>query len=109
MLPNTGILFGIRNFSPPPHASSPFYAMIWRNISPETGIPRGFRSLSGIFPMTDPKTPSTHPYTKPAFNVLTRLQAALLLLGRAWDGDKNAKELLEKCADVLFPPTHNNE
>lgn len=43
-------------------------------------------------------------YLSPKLKKLTREQAALILLGQAWDGDQNAKELLECGADVLFPP-----
>jgi hypothetical protein len=43
------------------------------------------------------------PYSPPEIIELNREQVALVLLGRAWDGDEKAKELLEKCADVLFP------
>lgn len=43
------------------------------------------------------------PYCPPELRKINREQAALILLGRAWDGDANAKKLLEDCADVLFP------
>lgn len=45
------------------------------------------------------------PYSPPEVRNPTREQAALILLGRAWDGDQNAKELLEYGADALFPPS----
>ena len=44
-----------------------------------------------------------NPYSPPEVRKLNREQAALMLLGRAWDGDQNAEELLECAADVLFP------
>jgi hypothetical protein len=47
---------------------------------------------------------SKKPYSPPELREITREQAALMLLGRAWDGDENAKEVLEYCADTLFPP-----
>lgn len=40
---------------------------------------------------------------------LNREQAALILLGQAWDGDEKAQELLECAADVLFPTSGNKE
>ena len=40
---------------------------------------------------------------------LNREQAALILLGQAWDGDEKAQELLECTADVLFPTPDNKE
>jgi hypothetical protein len=43
------------------------------------------------------------PYSPPEVRKLTREQAALILLGQAWDGNENAKELLWCCADALFP------
>jgi hypothetical protein len=54
--------------------------------------------------MTYPNPPSKKPYILPTVHTLTREQAALFLLGQAWDGDQNAKALLELGADALFPP-----
>lgn len=43
------------------------------------------------------------PYLPPQVRKLNRDQAALFLLGHAWNGDENAKEVLEKTVDLLFP------
>lgn len=48
-------------------------------------------------------------YSPPKLRKLNREQAALILLGQAWDGDEKAKELLECAADVLFPTFGNEE
>lgn len=42
-------------------------------------------------------------YSPPRFKTLDREQVAIILLGQAWDGNKSAKELLQRAADVLFP------
>jgi hypothetical protein len=47
---------------------------------------------------------SKKPYSPPELREITREQAALFLLGHAWEGDENAKEVLAYCADILFPP-----
>jgi hypothetical protein len=54
--------------------------------------------------VTYPQSPSKKPYISPTFNVLNREQAVLFLLGHAWDGNKNAKTLLELSSGTLFPP-----
>ncbi len=48
------------------------------------------------------------PYSPPELKKINREQAALVLLGHAWDGFENAKQLLEYSADILFPspPKH---
>jgi hypothetical protein len=83
----------------------------WHDTSPENRNSEGASGFQAAqLSMNEPKPPSPRkPYIKPIVNVLTRLQAALLLLGRAWDGDKNAQELLEKGADILFPSPHKSE
>jgi hypothetical protein len=43
------------------------------------------------------------PYYRPEARKLAHEQAALLLLGHAWEGNKNAKMLLELAAEFLFP------
>lgn len=48
-------------------------------------------------------------YSPPEVRKLNREQTALVLLGQAWDGDQNAKELLECAADVLFPAPYHKE
>jgi hypothetical protein len=49
------------------------------------------------------------PYSPPTFREINREHAALVLLGQAWDGDENAKHLLEYSGDILFPtPPKNN-
>jgi hypothetical protein len=58
----------------------------------------------GVSSVIGPRPPSKEPYILPRVNTLTREQAALFLLGKAWDGDQNAKRLLELGKDVLFPP-----
>jgi hypothetical protein len=60
--------------------------------------------------MSESKCPSKKtrkPYVKPQCNKITREQAALLLLGQAWDGDEEAKELLELTAPIIFPREQN--
>jgi hypothetical protein len=42
-------------------------------------------------------------YVNPICNKITHEQAALFLLGQAWAGNENAKELLELTADIIFP------
>jgi hypothetical protein len=49
------------------------------------------------------EVPSKKAYSTPTLRTITREQTALILLGHAWDGDKNAKELLNLSADALFP------
>jgi hypothetical protein len=48
-------------------------------------------------------------YSPPRFSTLNREQASLILLGRAWDGDNDAKELLDLAADILFPAPSQNQ
>ena len=43
-------------------------------------------------------------YSRPEALAPNREQVALLLLGLAWEGDRNAKKLLDLGADALFPP-----
>ena len=42
-------------------------------------------------------------YSPPCLSRLSCDQAALFLLGHAWNGDEKAKEVLEQTADWLFP------
>ena len=46
------------------------------------------------------KTPANKkPYLRPEVRKLNSEQAILILVGKAWDGDNSARELLE----ILFP------
>jgi len=47
-------------------------------------------------------------YVTPTVCTMCREQAAIILLGRSWDGDQNAKEFLEEIADFLFPAPVNS-
>jgi hypothetical protein len=56
------------------------------------------------FSLSYPKSPSKKPYISPTFSALNCEQAVLFLLGHAWEGNQNAKTLLELSAGTLFPP-----
>jgi hypothetical protein len=49
--------------------------------------------------------PEKKPYSTPELRRLNREQSALFLLGHDWDGDSNAKELLQ----LVFPDFNDGE